>query len=233
MTRLAEISAVVLVGGSSRRMGHDKAFIEIGEREVLDRMLEDALPEVGDILIVGREVSAHSAALSRYGWEEGGGKDTFERQGRTARLLHDRRPGMGPLAGLEIGLAAARHPAAWVLACDLPFMPAAVGRRLVGELDRLVSGEVEADVGTPEDGPAAVVPMLGERPPPLCVLCEARAADVATRCLDAGTLKMLDFLGELRRRSLPASQFRDLGDPDRIFLNLNRPEDVERAEGLA
>jgi molybdopterin-guanine dinucleotide biosynthesis protein A len=219
-------------------MGRDKAFIEVGGREILHRVLEDALAEVGDILIVGGDLPAHGEALLRYGWVAGSKKNTFERYGRTARLLGDRLPGMGPLAGFEVGLDAARHPTAWALACDLPLVPAAVGRRMLDELDRLLASDAEdsesATKAEPvgDDRPAAVAPVLGTQPPPMCMVCERRAAAVASRCLDSGRLKVLDFLGELRLRSLSADRFQDLGDPERIFLNVNRPEDVERAETL-
>ncbi len=232
MSQLANASALVLTGGSSRRMGRDKAFIEVGGREILHRVLEDALAEVADILIVGGDPPALGDALLRYGWAAGGKKDTFERHGRTARLLTDRRPGMGPLAGLEVGLRAARNPMAWALACDLPFVPAAVGRRMRDELDRLLTEE-DGRADKDHERPAAVAPLPGTQPLPLCMMCQTSAAAAASRCLDAGRLTMSDFLGELYLRPLSADHLRDLGGPERIFLNVNRPEDVERAERLA
>ena len=99
-------SAVILAGGESRRMGRDKAWVEVGGESLIARALvlvrELGLPEV---FISGRAGTDYSSM--RY------------------PVLFDLEPGCGPLGGIERALQAANSPLLLVLAVDLPGMTAA------------------------------------------------------------------------------------------------------------
>lgn len=106
------VAGVVLAGGASRRMGRDKALIEIDSRPMV-QIAADALSGVGldPIVVIGGERSALGAL------------------GLT--LVADRHPGEGPLGAL---LTAFGHCSTdWViaLACDLPGVSAAALEPLV------------------------------------------------------------------------------------------------------
>lgn len=97
-----EISAAVLVGGQSRRMGRDKATLFVEGRPLIQWVIS-ALERVADeILLVGH-------AVSRLEWL---GLPTWE----------DLVPNGGPLAGIYTALTVARHPLCLVVACDMPFL---------------------------------------------------------------------------------------------------------------
>ncbi len=87
-----------MAGGGSRRMGADKATLEIDGRSLLDTAL-DALEAAGaePIVVVGGST-------------------------KRATPVADEWPGEGPLGGLIVGLDAVADAAdaAVVLACDLP-----------------------------------------------------------------------------------------------------------------
>lgn len=104
------LSGILLAGGRGRRMGRDKALLEIeGEPLALRalRVLEDACDDV----VVASGDGRRLAALGR-------------------RQVADPMPGAGPLAGLVAGLEAARHDLAAVLAVDLVAADAGVLRAL-------------------------------------------------------------------------------------------------------
>lgn len=107
----AIVIGAVLAGGRSRRMGTDKALIEIDGRSLVARAVE-ALAAAGatTVLIVGgAEIELLSACES--------GSVTAP-----VRWMPDPMPGLGPLAGLVAALAGAREHAASVVAilpCDL------------------------------------------------------------------------------------------------------------------
>jgi molybdopterin-guanine dinucleotide biosynthesis protein A len=106
------VSAIILCGGDSRRMGgRDKALIEFRGRPLLAWVV-DALSAVSDdIIVVSNQAEAHAG----YG----------------ARVVPDHDPPCGPLGGIAAGLRAARFELGAVVACDMPFLSADFLRLLV------------------------------------------------------------------------------------------------------
>ena len=233
---------VVLAGGGSRRMGSDKAFLRVGGREMLDRLLDVGRSACGACVLAVGDPDPHGRALGRYGWEETdapggpGGADhrRFRRGDDALRLVTDRRPGLGPVAGLAAGLGAAPGPLCFVAACDLPFLVPDVVTAALGELEELAGGRPGAAARR------AVVPVVRDRRQPLAAAYTAGCSDAARRCLEAGELSMADLLDRLEEvRTVPASRLigpDGPGDParaDRIFTNVNRPEELEAARRAA
>ncbi len=93
------VAGYLLAGGASRRMGRDKALIEV-EGEVL-------LVRIGRLL---ERVSSPVHVLAPRGRYEGLGFP----------VLEDRRAGCGPLGGIESALLHCPHEWALIVACDLP-----------------------------------------------------------------------------------------------------------------
>ena len=120
-----ECTGVVLAGGSSSRMGTDKAMLSVfGEPLLLrtQKVLGTVFPEV---MCVGRPCS---------GRPEGG-----------VRTVADEHPGMGPLGGIEAALAAAATPWVFVAACDMPLLE----RGFMERLWRRGSGRAGAEAVVP------------------------------------------------------------------------------------
>lgn len=106
------LSAVILAGGRSSRMGRDKAWIERAGQPLVVRA-RDAVREAGadECFISGQ----HGTDYSRLG----------------CPVLLDLEPGLGPLGGIERALAACGSPLLLVVAVDLAGMTAVFLRRLV------------------------------------------------------------------------------------------------------
>jgi molybdopterin-guanine dinucleotide biosynthesis protein A len=111
VTTLA-VSVAVLAGGQSRRMGRDKAFLPVGGRPVVERVLERVAPLSDDVLLIANTHApyAHLAA----------------------RLVSDVYPGKGSLGGIYTALQAARYGTCLMVACDMPFLNADLLRYLIG-----------------------------------------------------------------------------------------------------
>jgi len=126
------------------------------------------------------------------------------------------------LGGILTALAWAEElerDAAVVLACDMPFVPADLLRRLA----RDAGGR---RVSLPEsDGPRGMEP--------LCAVYGVGCSGAITRALDRGERAIISFFSEVEVRRLPLRAVRRYGDPDRLFFNVNRPEERRRAERLA
>jgi len=52
---MPEINAGVLAGGSSRRLGHDKATLKFGDLTLLERIYHELCPYVTTSWILGRK----------------------------------------------------------------------------------------------------------------------------------------------------------------------------------
>lgn len=133
-----------------------------------------------------------------------------------ARPVPDLRPGrQGPLAGIEAGLAAARNPRVFVVAGDLPLLP----RDLVGYFLSLLSREPAS----------AVVPRYGGLHP-LCAAYDREVCSTVSAALDAGERSVSRFLRGLRGvRYVDEAELMRFGDPAVFLMNVNSPEDLERA----
>jgi len=102
-TPSADITAFVLAGGKSTRMGKDKAFVVLDGRTLLDRMLELARSVAAEVRIVGDR--AKFAAF--------------------APVVEDIFPGCGPLGGIHAALRSSQTDLNLILAVDVPFVSAA------------------------------------------------------------------------------------------------------------
>ncbi|HEX8918780.1 MAG TPA: molybdenum cofactor guanylyltransferase [Chloroflexota bacterium] len=96
------MSALVLAGGQSRRLGRDKAQLQIGRESILDRTIRVLRRLTTDVLAVGRKAEGQYATFTRF--------------------LPDERPDAGPLGGLYTGLRNARGANVVAVACDLPYL---------------------------------------------------------------------------------------------------------------
>jgi len=131
MTPLApRISAAILVGGKSRRMGADKALLHVGGQPIIQRMAAVVRTVTTDLLLIG-------AGAERYAFVGG-------------RAADDLIPRSGPLAGIYTALSMAHSSRCLVLACDMPFLNADLLRYMSEResdwdvlLPRLPDGHVE------------------------------------------------------------------------------------------
>jgi molybdopterin-guanine dinucleotide biosynthesis protein A len=99
---LIGVSGVVLCGGESRRMGRNKALLELQGQPVIALVL-DRLGKLCDELIVAANDVDTYADLP-------------------ARIVPDIFPVKGPLSGIHAGLSAVGHDIAIVVGCDMPFL---------------------------------------------------------------------------------------------------------------
>lgn len=115
------LSAVVLAGGESKRMGRDKAWVECNGQPLLALAVAKVRAlGIHEIFISGRAGEDYAA---------------FK-----CPVLYDLEPGFGPLGGIERGLHECTSPLLLVLAVDLPRMTAAFLQALWASCDRLTGG---------------------------------------------------------------------------------------------
>jgi molybdopterin-guanine dinucleotide biosynthesis protein A len=132
-------------------------------------------------------------------------------------MVADVYPDAGSLGGIYSGLKAAPGQAAFTVACDMPFLHPAVVRLVVARAG-------EADV---------VIPRVGDQ-------LETLHACYAKSCLPhieerirAGRLKIVGFFERVRVIEIAEAEVARHRDPAIAFMNVNTPEELERARALA
>ncbi|MDD8027434.1 MAG: molybdenum cofactor guanylyltransferase [Acidobacteriota bacterium] len=93
-------SAVILAGGDSRRMGRDKALLDLDGQPLIERIAA-RVSELFDEVIIGAGRADDYAFLKR-------------------PVVPDREPGQGPLMGIASCLGRVSNELAFVTACDIP-----------------------------------------------------------------------------------------------------------------
>jgi molybdenum cofactor guanylyltransferase len=109
------LSAAVLAGGASRRMGSDKALLPLveGGEPLLELVLKRLADVSDDLLVVANK-------QERYG--------SFG-----VRVVSDIHPEMGALGGIQAAIARSLHDHCLVVACDMPFLSLPLLRRMASE----------------------------------------------------------------------------------------------------
>ncbi|HEX7263639.1 MAG TPA: molybdenum cofactor guanylyltransferase [Candidatus Dormibacteraeota bacterium] len=98
-----QATLLVLAGGSSRRMGRPKAWLEVGDTTLLRWMVERLGPAFSEVVVSFAEPEQVQEHVPY-------------------RLVFDRKHDGGPLAGIEAGLAVASNDVTFVVACDMPYV---------------------------------------------------------------------------------------------------------------
>jgi molybdopterin-guanine dinucleotide biosynthesis protein A len=198
----ADVVAVLLAGGLSRRMGgQDKMLRAVGGESILTRVIETVRPQARRLLL---NANGDPARFADYGLPVA--RDVVEGFA-------------GPLAGVLTGMEWTRDNApecSWVLTVptDAPFLPADLVARLVAAV-----GEQGADMACAASG---------GRHHPVCGLWPVRLADDLRRAMVEEDIRKVDIW--TARYSLAVVEWPI--DPVDPFFNANRPEDLAEAERL-
>jgi len=96
--------AIILSGGNNRRMLHNKAFLQMGQKSIIEREIEVLSTLFSTIFVVTNTPENHEHLR--------------------VSLVSDLVPGKGPLGGIYSGLMASKDKYNFVVSCDLPFLNA-------------------------------------------------------------------------------------------------------------
>ncbi len=200
------LSAGVLAGGMSRRMGTDKALLPLrpGDPPLAQVVLRTAGAIADDLFVVAS------------------GRPEYAAFG--VPVVPDRYAEAGTLGGIATALAAARHDRCLIVACDMPFLSLPLLRWMSeqpGDYDVLVPRVP----GESRQGPDLVYQTLH-------AIYSRDCLPAIERRLAEGQRKVIGFFDDVRVRVVDLDTIRSL-DPDlRSFFNANTPAAVEEARAL-
>ncbi len=192
-----QTSGIILAGGSSRRMGKNKALLTLpGNQavtfiEYLVSLLEECCSET---LIVARD-QPHARDYVFPG----------------VRVTIDEAPGIGPLMGLYSGLSAIHTTRAFVVAVDLPCVQPAL-------LSFLLSQPLPTDT--------LLVPLVHNIPQVLLAIYPRSILPIVREQLLQGRHDLRCLLKVAPVQFVEEAQLRQIDPQLRSFMNINTPEEL-------
>ena len=129
-------------------------------------------------------------------------------------IVSDIIPGLGPLSGMHAGLKSAKHRHSLVMACDMPFINIKLGKMLVEEVP----------------GFDVVVPQVGAYLQPLFAVYDKSCIQPIEECLKNSISKTTALYPKVRVKYISQEKIAAVADLDMVFLNINTPEELEKAQ---
>ena len=182
---------VILTGGSSRRMGRDKALLPF-EGETLLETLVKRYRETGPVAV--------SVDRSRRFPVYGAGE------------LVDPFPGQGPMNGIVEAFRETEAEVILLTAVDLPYGDPALAAYL-GAL------RGDSDVCLVRRGPKGIEPLFA--------VYGRSCLPIAEECMQKGRRSVMALLDRVKVRYVTPEELSGF-DLERIFTNVNTPEEYER-----
>ncbi|HJX73731.1 MAG TPA: molybdenum cofactor guanylyltransferase [Candidatus Deferrimicrobiaceae bacterium] len=135
--RIPNMSAAILAGGKSRRMGRNKALLSFRGRPLVARVYETLQPLFEDIFLVTNDPGLFDFV--------------------PCPKIPDRVPGKGPISGVDAALRHSRNPYVLAVGCDAPFLSPSLLELLAGKTE-------EADLVIPcgPHGPEPLCAVYGK-----------------------------------------------------------------------
>jgi molybdopterin-guanine dinucleotide biosynthesis protein A len=188
------ITGVILAGGKSSRMGQNKALMSLGGQRLVDRVVKVMRSVFADLLMITNT------------------PDVYADLG--VPMVPDVWPEKGSLGGVYSAIYHVATPYCLVVACDMPFLRAALLRYLMTQI-------ADYDVVVPD--------VLGELQTLHAIYSKACLQPIERR-LEMHRLRIVGFFPDVRVRTLTASELEPY-DPELLaFQNLNTPEEFQAAE---
>ena len=96
------MTAIILAGGKSQRMGSNKAFLKYGDTTFIEHQVMMLSKIFDEIILSANDANIYTSLK--------------------LPVVSDVIPGKGPLSGICAGLKSATSSHAFVIACDMPFV---------------------------------------------------------------------------------------------------------------
>ncbi len=110
-----DVTAIIMAGGKSRRMGTNKSQLPIGEETLIEHILKQLKQRFAKIIISANDIKRYSSLGHQ--------------------IVPDQIPDNGPVMGLISAVRAANDDLSFVQACDIPQTDYSLLRRMLAGAD--------------------------------------------------------------------------------------------------
>ena len=202
MKRRVEVSAFILAGGFSSRMGKDKALLLFSNEPLIQITARLLKPIVRDLTVIG-------------------GPERYAHLG--LRVLPDRvmsaengAPLQTPLLGIATALSASDAQWNLVLSCDLPYLTTEWLDWLLDRAERSCA--------------QILMPRTPNGSEPLAAVYQKECSAPILEALEKGIRGVKDAISQLRIEFCGEGEWASLDPNHRVLKNMNTPEDYQEAK---
>lgn len=195
-------TGIILAGGSSRRMGQNKALMQFGCATLIEHTICQLRSAATNLLLITNTPSLYGHL--------------------GVRMYTDVVPNKGALGGIYTGLTHADDPAVICVACDMPLLQP----RLLSYLTTIL-GEDDAVVPYVEN-PDSSDPIFQT----LSAVYSKKCLSVIKQMFVEGELRVHALYNRISVRVVPPSEWRQFDPHGHSFFNINTPEDFNVARRI-
>lgn len=202
------VTGVILAGGMSRRMGKNKALLQLGEDSLIGHVIRRMHLITDELLLI----TNNPAEYVHLGLP----------------MHEDTVPNAGALGGVYTGLTYASHDAVFCVACDSPFLEPKLLSYLfsvLGEYDAVMPYTCEEiEVRHLSHSDAARITLQT-----LCAAYSKRCLPIIELMLQESELRVHALQERAHIKCMPPEVWQRFDPEGMSFFNINTPEDFERA----
>ena len=201
------VTGVILAGGKSRRMGQNKALLQLGEASLIAHVIR-RMRRVTDELLLITNAPAEYTHLD-------------------LPMYRDIIPDAGALGGIYTGLTHASHDTVLCVACDSPFLQPKLLAYLIsilGEYDAVMPYTYKEPPSDNEDAQMTLQT--------LCAVYAKRCLPIIEQMLNEPDLRVHALQERANILTLAPEIWKTYDSEGHSFFNVNTPEDFEKAQTM-
>ena len=199
------VTGVILAGGTSRRMGQNKALIQLGDDSLIGHVIRHIRLVADELLLITNTPNEY-AHLG-------------------LPMQSDIVPNTGALGGIYTGLMSASHDVVLCVACDSPFLQPKLLSYLVsvlGDYDAVMPYTYKAPFSNNEGAQITLQT--------LCAVYSKRCLPIIELMLQESELRVHALAERAYVQRVSPEVWQTFDSEGMSFFNINTPEDFERAD---
>ncbi len=207
------VTGVILAGGKSRRMGQNKALIQLGDSPLIEHVIRRLRLVVDELLLITNTPAEYT---------------------HLGLPMHsDIIPDAGALGGIYTGLMHASHDVVVCVACDSPFLQPKLLSYLIsllGEYDAVMPYTYSRNKGIGVTNPSHSTHQMILQT--LCAVYAKRCLPVIEQMLNEPDLRVHALRERANILTLAPEIWKTYDSEGHSFFNVNTPEDFEKAQTI-
>ncbi len=202
---MENITAIILAGGKSSRIGTDKAFLKLNGESVIERIYNLLTKIFSDVIIISNN------------------PEKF--QFLTPKVYKDIYPHFGPLSGIHAGLSNSQTENNFFISCDMPLVTEEVIRFILAKMnnDDITIVKTESNIQS----------LLGIYKKSCLARADELLSFANSQInIKAGktSVKLFDLINHVKTTFIDLSYEKFYHDD--IFLNMNTSEDYKKVKDI-
>lgn len=203
--KLIPVTGVILAGGQSRRMGANKALMQLGDDSLIAHVIRRMRRVVDELLLITNSPTEYVHL--------------------DVPMHGDIIPDTGALGGIYTGLTHASHDAVLCVACDSPFLEPKLLAYLASVLGEYDAVMPYTQSETPADHNDVQITLQT-----LCAAYSKRCLPIIESMLRDSELRVHALQERAHIKRISPEVWQDFDPEGMSFFNINTPEDFESAD---